>query len=129
MPWIECKPMDERLRFIARLLEGAHDPSGLWCADYKGEFMLGNKQYCYPRTITDYRSRYLLACVGVLWIPGRVATRTKIYQHLVDDPELLLTPVCVIDILPQSLSRVIDSSGVACTVKVVVPPGLVTRTE
>ena len=22
MPWKECKPMDERLRFIARLLEG-----------------------------------------------------------------------------------------------------------
>ena len=22
MPWQECKPMDERLRFIARLLEG-----------------------------------------------------------------------------------------------------------
>jgi hypothetical protein len=22
MPWKECKPMDERLKFIARLLEG-----------------------------------------------------------------------------------------------------------
>jgi len=27
--------------------------------------MLGNKQYCYPLTITDYRSRYLLACEGL----------------------------------------------------------------
>lgn len=27
--------------------------------------MLGNKQYCYPLTITDYRSRYLLACDAV----------------------------------------------------------------
>jgi putative transposase len=43
----------------------AHDPNGLWCADYKGEFMLGNRQYCYPLTITDYRSRYLLACEGL----------------------------------------------------------------
>jgi transposase len=34
----------------------------LWCADFKGEFMLGNRQYCYPLTITDYSSRYLLAC-------------------------------------------------------------------
>jgi len=32
----------------------------LWCADYKGEFMLGDKRYCYPLTITDYASRYLL---------------------------------------------------------------------
>ena len=46
-------------------LVAAHDPNGLWCADYKGEFMLGNKQYCYPLTITDYRSRYLLACEGL----------------------------------------------------------------
>jgi len=34
----------------------------LWCADFKGEFLLGNKKYCYPLTITDYSSRYLLAC-------------------------------------------------------------------
>jgi putative transposase len=33
-----------------------------WCADYKGEFMLGNRQYCYPLTITDFASRYLLTC-------------------------------------------------------------------
>ena len=40
-------------------------PNDLWCADYKGEFMLGNRQYCYPLTITDFRSRYLLACEGL----------------------------------------------------------------
>ena len=46
-------------------LNSAGQPNGLWCADYKGEFMLGNHQYCYPLTITDYRSRYLLACEGL----------------------------------------------------------------
>jgi putative transposase len=46
-------------------LKGARRPNGLWCADYKGEFLLGNKQYCYPLTISDYRSRYLLACEGL----------------------------------------------------------------
>jgi putative transposase len=46
-------------------LSAACEPNGLWCADYKGEFMLGNKQYCYPLTVTDYRSRYLLACEGM----------------------------------------------------------------
>jgi transposase len=35
-------------------LYDAKHPNQLWCADYKGEFMLGNKQYCYPLTITDY---------------------------------------------------------------------------
>ena len=46
-------------------LRAAHAPSGLWCADFKGEFRLGNRRYCYPLTITDYRSRYLLACEGL----------------------------------------------------------------
>jgi putative transposase len=46
-------------------LVGANQANGLWCADYKGEFLLGNHQYCYPLTISDYRSRYLLACDGL----------------------------------------------------------------
>ncbi len=37
-------------------------PNELWCADYKGEFMLADRRYCYPLTITDYASRYLIAC-------------------------------------------------------------------
>jgi len=44
------------------LLRDVQRPNGLWCADYKGEFMLGNQKYCYPLTVTDYSSRYLLAC-------------------------------------------------------------------
>lgn len=43
-------------------LSYANQPNDLWCADYKGEFLLRNKQYCYPLTITDFSSRYLLAC-------------------------------------------------------------------
>lgn len=41
------------------------NPNDLWCADYKGEFMLGTKQYCYPLTITDHASRFLIACEGL----------------------------------------------------------------
>jgi transposase InsO family protein len=37
-------------------------PNELWCADYKGEFKLGNGQYCYPLTVTDHASRYVLMC-------------------------------------------------------------------
>lgn len=46
-------------------LRAGCQPNQLWCADYKGEFMLGNKRYCYPLTISDYHSRYLLACEGL----------------------------------------------------------------
>jgi len=38
------------------------EPNVLWCADYKGEFMLRNRRYCYPLTITDFATRYLLVC-------------------------------------------------------------------
>jgi putative transposase len=37
-------------------------PNDLWCADFKGEFMLTDKRYCYPLTITDFASRYLICC-------------------------------------------------------------------
>jgi putative transposase len=37
-------------------------PNDLWCADYKGEFMLADRRYCYPLTISDFATRYLLTC-------------------------------------------------------------------
>ena len=37
----------------------------VWCADYKGEFKTGDGIYCYPLTITDGCTRYLLACKGL----------------------------------------------------------------
>jgi putative transposase len=37
-------------------------PNDLWCADYKGEFMRPDRRYCYPLTITDFASRYLITC-------------------------------------------------------------------
>lgn len=37
-------------------------PNDLWCTDFKGEFKLGNRQYCYPLTVSDHASRYLLMC-------------------------------------------------------------------
>lgn len=40
----------------------AEAPNDVWCADFKGEFLLGNRRYCYPLTVSDAHSRYLLAC-------------------------------------------------------------------
>ena len=37
-------------------------PNDLWCADFKGELKLGDGRYCYPLTVTDQASRFLLAC-------------------------------------------------------------------
>src|SRR5207249_3702140 len=51
-----------RYRAAGTHLSRPTEPNALWCADYKGEFLLGNRQYCYPLTITDFASRYLLTC-------------------------------------------------------------------
>jgi putative transposase len=54
-------------------------PNRLWCADYKGEFLLGNRRYCYPLTITDFASPYLIACEaqGLSRSPKNGASRRR----------------------------------------------------
>lgn len=37
-------------------------PNAVWCADFKGHFRMGDNRYCYPLTVTDGYSRYVLAC-------------------------------------------------------------------
>ena len=54
-----------RYRAEGTALSFTKTPNDLWCADYKGEFLMGNKKYCYPLTITDFSSRYLLVCEGL----------------------------------------------------------------
>lgn len=41
-------------------LRVAENPNDVWCTDYKGQFRLGNRQYCYPLTTSDLLSRLLL---------------------------------------------------------------------
>jgi transposase InsO family protein len=37
-------------------------PNAVWTTDYKGQFKLGDGQYCFPLTVADGYSRLLLAC-------------------------------------------------------------------
>jgi transposase InsO family protein len=37
-------------------------PNDVWSADYKGQFKTGDGLYCYPLTVTDNCSRFLLGC-------------------------------------------------------------------
>jgi putative transposase len=41
-------------------------PNEIWCADFKGEFKTFDGIYCYPLTVLDGFSRYLLGCKGLL---------------------------------------------------------------
>jgi transposase InsO family protein len=51
-----------RARAEGTPLSAGSVPNELWCTDYKGEFQLTDKRYCYPLTVTDHASRYLLLC-------------------------------------------------------------------
>jgi putative transposase len=39
-------------------------PNRCWCIDFKGQFQMNNRQWCYPLTVTDGCSRFLLCCDG-----------------------------------------------------------------
>ncbi len=41
-------------------------PNDTWCVDFKGHFALGDKSRCYPLTMTDHVSRYLLKCEALV---------------------------------------------------------------
>jgi transposase InsO family protein len=55
-------PGRPRRRATGTPLSQGQTPNDLWCADFKGEFKLGNGRYCYPLTVTDHASRFLLLC-------------------------------------------------------------------
>jgi putative transposase len=59
---VKHDPRRARYRAQGTSLEQPKAPNDLWCADYKGEFMLADRRYCYPLTVTDAASRYLLCC-------------------------------------------------------------------
>ena len=46
-------------------LRHATAPNTVWSVDFKGQFRMGNGQYCYPLTLSDNASRYLLVCRGL----------------------------------------------------------------
>ena len=46
-------------------LREATAPNDVWCIDYKGQFRLGDGSYCYPLTISDQFSRFIIGCEGM----------------------------------------------------------------
>ena len=58
----------------------ARAPNALWTVDFKGQFRTRDGQYCYPLTVADDFSRYLLGCQA-LQAPTRALVR-PVLTHL-----------------------------------------------
>lgn len=56
-------------------LRHATTPSSVWSADYKGDFLMGDARRCYPLTISDNYSRFLICCQGMYKINLDAAKR------------------------------------------------------
>ena len=74
------RPHRSRTRAEGTPLSQGLSPNDLWCTDYKGEFQLGDKRYCYPLTVTDHASRYLLLCEAME--SNREETAFTAFEHL-----------------------------------------------
>ena len=61
----------------------ARTANDVWTADFKGEFKLGSGSYCYPLTVQDYSSRFLLECRALSSIatePAKIVF-TQVFQR------------------------------------------------
>lgn len=59
------KPRRKRVRRVYPGLSGLTEgvsPNLVWSVDYKGQFKMKNSKYCYPLTIADHCTRFLLGC-------------------------------------------------------------------
>ncbi|MFV3308924.1 integrase core domain-containing protein [Pseudomonas sp. NY15181] len=77
---ISPRRLRQRVPAYAKPLHSAKSPNDLWTADYKGQFLTRDGQWCYPLTIMDHASRYLLACDGLLG--PRLAETQVVFERL-----------------------------------------------
>lgn len=54
-------------------------PNDLWTADFKGQFTTRDGIYCYPLTMADQHTRFLLTCHGLLSTKG-IGVR-RVFEH------------------------------------------------
>jgi putative transposase len=59
---VRKKRRRKKFSTIAGYLSTPKGPNDLWCTDFKGQFRMGSRAYCFPLTITDFTTRYLIGC-------------------------------------------------------------------
>lgn len=62
---VRCRKRHRRVAADPRPFAGCDRSNRTWSTDFKGPFRVGDGRWCYPLTLTDNYSRYLLACRGL----------------------------------------------------------------
>ncbi|MFC4346189.1 integrase core domain-containing protein [Cupriavidus numazuensis] len=62
---IEPRHKRRRVTRCGTPLRSPREANGLWSADFKGQFLTADQRWCYPLTVMDHASRYLLGCKGL----------------------------------------------------------------
>lgn len=58
----KMKKRRTKFKACASNLSTPNQPNDLWCTDFKGQFQMNNHAYCYPLTLSDFVSRFVLSC-------------------------------------------------------------------
>lgn len=91
---------------LSRGLTEALAPNHVWTADFKGQFRTRDGRYCYPLTVADRFSRYLLACrsqLSVETIPTRINFQRLFQEYGL--PQIIRTDNGVPFAAPTAISR------------------------
>jgi transposase InsO family protein len=62
---VQARKRRRRVPAYTEPFKDCDESNQVWSADYKGRFKTQDQRYCYPLTITDNHSRYLLECRGL----------------------------------------------------------------
>jgi transposase InsO family protein len=75
---IETRPHRKHAQPRPTKLRTTSAVNEVWCADYKGQFRMADGRYCYPLTVSDHASRFILCCEGMHAISDSAARESFI---------------------------------------------------
>lgn len=80
---VPCPQRSRRVLRRAMQLVTPTEANDCWSADHKGHFGLGDRSRCYPLTITDNFTRYILKCTALTGIDTKPAR--KVFQRAFEE--------------------------------------------
>ncbi len=82
---IEPRHKRRRVARYGMPLRLPREPNGLWSADFEGQFLTSDQCWCYPLTVMDHASRYLLGLGGPQLAPTKSAFEQLFRCHGLPD--------------------------------------------